>query len=38
MIYFQGYTHVQASELLAIPLGTIKTKLRLAMLKLRQQF
>lgn len=38
MIYFQGYTHVQVSELLAIPLGTIKTKLRLSMLKLRQQF
>ncbi len=38
MIYFQGYTHVQASEILDIPLGTIKTKLRLSILKLREQF
>ncbi len=38
MIYFQGYTHVQASEILQIPLGTIKTKLRLSILFLRKQF
>ena len=38
MIYFQGYTHVQASEILNIPLGTIKTKLRLSILSLRKQF
>lgn len=38
MIYFQGYTHVQVSEILNMPLGTIKTKLRLAILKLRTQF
>ena len=38
MIYFQGYTHVQASEILEIPLGTIKTKLRLSILYLRKQF
>ena len=38
MIYFQGYTHIQASEMLNIPLGTIKTKLRLSILALRKHF
>jgi len=38
MIYFQGYTHIQASELLEIPLGTIKTKLRSSILSLRKHF
>lgn len=38
IIYFQGYTHVQAAELLNIPLGTIKTKLRHSILLLRGYF
>ncbi|MES2446693.1 MAG: sigma-70 family RNA polymerase sigma factor [Bacteroidota bacterium] len=38
LIYFKGFTHVQVSEILNIPLGTIKTKLRLAILKLRKYF
>ncbi|RZL46802.1 MAG: sigma-70 family RNA polymerase sigma factor [Pedobacter sp.] len=38
LIYFKGFTHVQASEILNIPLGTVKTKLRLAILKLRRYF
>ncbi|RZJ81259.1 MAG: sigma-70 family RNA polymerase sigma factor [Flavobacterium sp.] len=38
LIYFKGFTHVQVSEMLNIPLGTIKTKLRLAILKLRKYF
>lgn len=38
LIYFNGFTHVQAAEILNIPLGTIKTKLRLAILKLRTYF
>lgn len=38
MIYFQGYTHIQTSEILNIPLGTIKTKLRLSILALRKHF
>ena len=38
LIYFNGFTHVQVAELLNIPLGTIKTKLRLAILKLRTYF
>lgn len=38
LIYFQGFTHVQVSEELNIPLGTVKTKLRLAILQLRKHF
>lgn len=38
LIYFKGFTHVQVSEIMNIPLGTIKTKLRLAILKLRRYF
>ncbi|TKC09961.1 sigma-70 family RNA polymerase sigma factor [Pedobacter polaris] len=38
LIYFKGFTHVQAAEILNTPLGTIKTKLRLAILKLRKYF
>lgn len=38
LIYFKGFTHVQAAEILNIPLGSIKTKLRLAILKLRKYF
>jgi RNA polymerase sigma-70 factor (ECF subfamily) len=35
LAYFQGYTHQEIAELLGEPLGTIKTRVRLAMLKLR---
>ena len=38
LIYFQGYTHVQTAEILSIPLGSIKTKLRLSILSLRKHF
>jgi len=38
LIYFKGYTHVEASEELGIPLGTIKTRLRLAIIELRKYF
>lgn len=38
LIYFKGFTHVEVAEMLNIPLGTIKTKLRLAILKLRKYF
>lgn len=34
--YFQGYTHREIAEVLNQPLGTIKTRIRLAMQKLRQ--
>ncbi len=35
LAYFKGYTHQQIAELLQQPLGTIKTRLRSAMQKLR---
>jgi RNA polymerase sigma-70 factor, ECF subfamily len=36
MAYFQGYTQSEIAGLLGEPLGTIKTRLRLAMQKLRR--
>lgn len=36
MIYFKGYTHQEVSEELAVPLGTVKTRLRSAILYLRE--
>jgi RNA polymerase sigma-70 factor (ECF subfamily) len=36
LAYFGGYTQSQIAKLLAQPLGTIKTRLRLAMQKLRE--
>ncbi len=38
LIYFQGYTHVEASEELQLPLGTVKTRLRAAIGTLRKHF
>jgi RNA polymerase sigma factor (sigma-70 family) len=38
MIYFKGYTHVEAAEELNIPLGTLKTRGRLAIIELRKKF
>ncbi len=35
LAYYEGLTHVEISERLNVPLGTIKTRLRLAMAKLR---
>ncbi len=36
LAYFHGYTHQQLAKLLGLPLGTVKTRLRLAMQKLHQ--
>jgi RNA polymerase sigma-70 factor (ECF subfamily) len=36
LAYFKGYTHRQIAETLDQPLGTVKTRIRLAMQKLRQ--
>jgi len=38
LFYFQGYTHVEVAEKLNIPLGTVKTKIRHAIIALRQYF
>jgi RNA polymerase sigma factor (sigma-70 family) len=38
LIYFQGYTQAEAAEYLGIPLGTVKTRLRTAINKLKELF
>ena len=38
LVYFQGYTQVEVSDKLHIPLGTVKSKIRLAVKELRCYF
>jgi RNA polymerase sigma factor (sigma-70 family) len=38
LVYFKGYTHVEAADELGIPLGTIKTRLRMGIQQLRKYF
>lgn len=38
MVYFKGYTHVEAAEELNLPLGTVKTRIRMAIIELRKNF
>ena len=38
LLYFEGYTHEEASEYLCLPLGTVKSRVRKALLELRQIF
>jgi RNA polymerase sigma-70 factor (ECF subfamily) len=38
LVYFKGFTHVEAADELGIPLGTIKTRLRMAIIELRKNF
>ena len=38
MAYFGGYSQSEISEVLDLPLGTVKTRVRLAMQKLRHHF
>ncbi len=35
-IYFKGYTHSEAAEALGLPLGTLKTRVRMAIQELRK--
>lgn len=36
LAYFCGYTHVQIAEMLELPLGTVKGRMRLALKKIRE--
>lgn len=36
LAFFEGYSHSELAELLHLPLGTVKTRLRMGMQKLRQ--
>lgn len=38
ILYFRGYTQTEAAEELNIPLGTVKSRVRLAINKLRKHF
>jgi len=38
LVYFKGYTHVEAADELGVPLGTIKTRLRMGIQQLRKHF
>jgi RNA polymerase sigma factor (sigma-70 family) len=38
LVYFKGYTHVEVADELGIPLGTVKTRLRMAIQQLRKHF
>ena len=38
LAYFNGFTQEEISKALNIPLGTIKTRLRSALIELRKQF
>jgi len=36
--YFNGFTHDEIAKILSIPVGTVKTRLRNAIIELRKQF
>jgi RNA polymerase sigma-70 factor (ECF subfamily) len=38
LAYFSGYTHLEISELLSLPLGTVKGRMRLGLKKMRDYF
>ena len=38
LVYFEGLTHVEVAKKLEIPLGTVKTRLRNAIITLRKLF
>ncbi len=38
LAYFSGYTHVEIAELLELPLGTVKGRMRLGLKKMKEYF
>ncbi|WP_266366904.1 RNA polymerase sigma factor [Tellurirhabdus rosea] len=38
LVYFKGYTHEEAADLLGLPLGTVKTRVRAALQDLKKIF
>jgi RNA polymerase sigma-70 factor (ECF subfamily) len=38
LAYYSGYTHVEIAELLGLPLGTVKGRMRLGLKKIRDYF
>ncbi len=38
LVYFAGYTHEEAAEELKLPLGTVKTRVRAALVELKELF
>jgi RNA polymerase sigma-70 factor (ECF subfamily) len=38
LAYFSGYTHTEIAELLEVPLGTVKGRMRVGLKKLREYF
>ena len=38
LAYFSGYTHAEIAELLSLPLGTVKGRVRLSLKKAKERF
>jgi RNA polymerase sigma-70 factor (ECF subfamily) len=36
LAYFGGYTHVELAELMGVPLGTVKGRMRIGLQKMRR--
>jgi RNA polymerase sigma-70 factor (ECF subfamily) len=38
LAFFEGLTHTEVAERLEVPLGTIKTRIRLGLMKMKDAF